>query len=91
VLHSSIAMFPKNLMPWRDSNPNLMLRMRCPLRHATRGRIFKLISYYGLWLTTNKVKSVRFSTWQVMSFLGKLRFKSVMKSVILGVITNSHK
>jgi hypothetical protein len=29
--------FPKNLTPWRDSNPGLLLlrRMRCPMRHAT--------------------------------------------------------
>jgi hypothetical protein len=40
ITHNSI--FPKILIPWRDSNPGLLFlrRMRCPLRHAARADSF---------------------------------------------------
>jgi hypothetical protein len=43
--------FPKNLVPWRDSNPGLLfLRlMRCPLRHATRA----LWIFYYFYVNSN--------------------------------------
>jgi hypothetical protein len=32
---TALLWLPKNLIPWRDSNPGLLFlrRMRCPLRH----------------------------------------------------------
>jgi hypothetical protein len=44
IIHNSIAMFfPKNPMPWRESNPGLLFprQIRCPLRNAARGQFFK--------------------------------------------------
>jgi hypothetical protein len=37
---------PKSIIPWRDSNPGILLlrRMRCRLRHADRAR-----RYAGSW------------------------------------------
>jgi hypothetical protein len=40
--HNSIAIFSKNLIPWRDSNPGLLsLRLvQCPLCRATRAVVW---------------------------------------------------
>jgi hypothetical protein len=49
IVHNSVVSL-KNLIPWRDSNPGLLLRrMWCPLRHATdRAMCYK--SYRNIFL-----------------------------------------
>jgi hypothetical protein len=45
IAHISMYTYilPKDLIPWRDSNPCLLFlfleRMRCPLRHAAIGQV----------------------------------------------------
>jgi hypothetical protein len=44
---TALLCFPKNLMPWRDSNPGLLLRrMRCRLRHAAMLSLYSMQTIY---------------------------------------------
>jgi hypothetical protein len=42
IILTSLLCFPKNLAPWRDSNPGLLVpkRVRCPLHHAFKHQGF---------------------------------------------------
>jgi hypothetical protein len=46
ILHKSIATI--SLIPWRDSNPGILFlrRIRCPLRHAAKARVYLYLCMY---------------------------------------------
>jgi hypothetical protein len=61
---------PENLIPRRDLNPSiqLLMRMRCPLCHATQGNCSLCIILYKLCLKDSKSKCSFFATHILLTY-----------------------